>query len=168
MKFLRAFAARHPPSPPAHPRGFHDEQGQEKPELPQRTRRRKRQENAVCGLFEVVLKSGELLYTDASASFIIDGNIIDAKTRKNVTQARMLQLMKIDCYPCPRPAIKQVRGNGKRVIASFKIPTAATASGCQRPAKPQGRHGLHFLYPIRAPTPPRSRRTSGAPRTAAA
>ena len=73
------------------------------------------------GLYEVVLKSGELLYTDASVSFILDGALIDAKTRKNVTQARMAQLQKIDFASLPLDqAIKQVRGNGKRVIASFE------------------------------------------------
>ena len=75
------------------------------------------------GLFEVVLKSGELLYTDGNVSFIIDGSIIDAKSRKNITQARMAQLMKIDFATLPLDqAIKQVRGNGKRVIASFEDP----------------------------------------------
>jgi thiol:disulfide interchange protein DsbC len=88
------------------------------------------------GLFEVVLKSGELLYTDGNVSFIIDGNIIDAKTRKNVTQARMAQLMKIDFATLPLDqAIKQVRGNGKRVIASFEDPTAATASASPKTCK---------------------------------
>jgi thiol:disulfide interchange protein DsbC len=80
------------------------------------------------GLYEVVLKSGELLYTDANVSFLIDGSLIDAKTRKNITQARMAQLMKIDFATLPLDqAIKQVKGNGKRVIA-----TAATASASPR------------------------------------
>ncbi|MBP7627621.1 MAG: DsbC family protein, partial [Zoogloea sp.] len=105
------------------------------------------------GLFEVVLKSGELLYTDASASFIIDGNIIDAKTRKNVTQARMLQLMKIDFATLPLDqAIKQVRGNGKRVIASFEDPNCGY---CKRLAKDlqslKDATVYTFLYPILSP-----------------
>lgn len=75
------------------------------------------------GLFEVVLKSGELLYTDGNVSFIIDGSIIDAKSRKNITQARMAQLMKIDFATLPLDqAIKQVRGNGKRQVAVFEDP----------------------------------------------
>jgi len=41
------------------------------------------------GLYEIVLKSGELVYTDEKASFLIDGRIIDTKTRRDVTQARM-------------------------------------------------------------------------------
>ena len=102
------------------------------------------------GLYEVVLKSGELIYTDANVSFIIDGSLIDAKTRKNVTQARMAQLLKIDFATLPLDqAIKQVRGNGKRVIASFEDPNCGY---CKRLAKDlQGLKDATvytFLYPI--------------------
>ena len=105
------------------------------------------------GLYEVVLKSGELLYTDATVSYIIDGSLIDAKTRKNVSQARMLQLMKIDFATLPLDqAIKQVRGNGKRTIATFEDPNCGY---CKRLAKDM--QGLKdttiytFLYPILSP-----------------
>ncbi|MDD3327295.1 MAG: DsbC family protein [Zoogloea sp.] len=105
------------------------------------------------GLFEVVLKSGELLYTDGNVSFIIDGSIIDAKSRKNITQARMLQLMKIDFASLPLDqAIKQVRGNGKRVIASFEDPNCGY---CKRLAKDlqslKDATVYTFLYPILSP-----------------
>ena len=105
------------------------------------------------GLYEVVLKSGELLYTDANVSFLIDGSLIDAKTRKNVTQARMAQLMKIDFATLPLDqAIKQVRGNGKRVIASFEDPNCGY---CKRLAKDlqnlKDATVYTFLYPILSP-----------------
>jgi thiol:disulfide interchange protein DsbC len=105
------------------------------------------------GLYEVVLKSGELLYTDGNVSFIIDGSLIDAKTRKNVTQARMAQLMKIDFATLPLDqAIKQVRGNGKRVIASFEDPNCGY---CKRLAKDlvnlKDATIYTFLYPILSP-----------------
>ena len=105
------------------------------------------------GLYEVVLKSGELIYTDAAVSFIVDGNVIDAKTRKNVTQARMAQLLKIDFATLPLDqAIKQVRGNGKRVIASFEDPNCGY---CKRLAKDlqnlKDATVYTFLYPILSP-----------------
>ena len=105
------------------------------------------------GLYEVVLKSGELLYTDANVSFLIDGSLIEAKNRKHVTQARMAQLMKIDFATLPLDqAIKQVRGNGKRVIASFEDPNCGY---CKRLAKDlQGLKDATvytFLYPILSP-----------------
>ncbi|MDD2666945.1 DsbC family protein [Zoogloea sp.] len=105
------------------------------------------------GLYEVLLKSGELLYTDANVTFILDGALIDAKSRKNVTQARLTQLQKIDFASLPLDqAIKQVRGNGKRVIASFEDPNCGY---CKRLAKDllglKDATVYTFLYPILSP-----------------
>ncbi|MCB1958409.1 MAG: DsbC family protein [Rhodocyclaceae bacterium] len=75
------------------------------------------------GLYEVVLKSGELIYTDESLSFILDGQIIDSKTRRNITQARLNELQRIDFSTLPlERAIKQVKGDGSRVLATFEDP----------------------------------------------
>ncbi|HMV19251.1 MAG TPA: DsbC family protein [Zoogloea sp.] len=105
------------------------------------------------GLYEVVLKSGELVYTDAAVSFLLDGNVIDTKTKQNVTQARMAQLMKIDFATLPLDqAIKQVRGTGKRVIATFEDPNCGY---CKRLAKDmvnlKDATIYTFLYPILGP-----------------
>ena len=54
-----------------------------------------------AGLYEVVLKNGQLVYTDAKNSFIIDGSIIDTATRRDVTQARLNQLSAIDFSTLP-------------------------------------------------------------------
>ncbi|MCB1911579.1 MAG: DsbC family protein [Rhodocyclaceae bacterium] len=105
------------------------------------------------GLYEVVLKSGELVYTDEKAGFIIDGSIIDSKTRRNVTQARQNELSRIDFASLPlEQAIKQVKGNGKRVIATFEDPNCGY---CKRLAKElEGVDDITiytFLYPILSP-----------------
>lgn len=102
------------------------------------------------GLYEVVLKSGELIYTDDKASFLIDGRIIDTKTRRDVTEARMSQLSAIDFTALPLDqAIKQVRGNGKQVLVSFEDPNCAY---CKRLAKELVKLRdvtiYTFLYPI--------------------
>ena len=74
-------------------------------------------------LYEVVLKSGELIYTDGEQSFIIDGQIIDAKSRRNITQLRISELQRIDFASLPfEDAIKQVRGDGTRQMATFEDP----------------------------------------------
>jgi len=104
-------------------------------------------------LYEVVLKSGELVYTDEKASFIIDGRLIDTQTRKDVTQARLNQLSAIDFSSLPlNQAIKQVKGNGKRVIASFEDPNCGY---CKRLAKELAQMNdvtlYVFLYPILSP-----------------
>jgi thiol:disulfide interchange protein DsbC len=105
------------------------------------------------GLYEVVLKSGEIVYTDEQVSFIIDGSVIDAKTRKNMTQARQNQLSAIDFNTLPlEQAVKVVKGNGSRSIATFEDPNCVY---CKKLAKElQGMKDVTiytFLYPILAP-----------------
>jgi thiol:disulfide interchange protein DsbC len=104
-------------------------------------------------LYEVVLKSGELVYTDAKTGFIIDGRIIDAKTRRDVTEERLNQLSAIDFSTLPfERAIKQVKGNGKRVIATFEDPNCGF---CKRLGKEFAKMDdvtiYTFLYPLLGP-----------------
>lgn len=74
------------------------------------------------GLFEVQLGS-DLIYTDADVNFIFDGHVIDAVTRRDLTQARLDQLSAVDFKSLPFGlAIKQVRGDGKRQVAIFEDP----------------------------------------------
>lgn len=105
------------------------------------------------GLYEVVLKSGELVYTDGKVGFIIDGRVIDAETRRDMTQERLNQLSAIDFSTLPLDqAIKQVKGNGKRVIASFEDPNCGY---CKRLGKELAQMKdvtiYTFLYPILSP-----------------
>lgn len=105
------------------------------------------------GLYEVVLKNGQLVYTDEKAAFIVDGSIIDTKTRRDVTQARLNALSAIDFSSLPLDqAIKQVRGKGTRVIATFEDPNCGY---CKRLGKElAGMDDITvytFLYPILSP-----------------
>ncbi len=84
------------------------------------------------GLYEVRV-GGEILYTDEKANYLILGEIVDAKTRQNLTQARVNQLSAINFADLPLDvAIKQVRGNGKRVLATFEDPNCGY---CKKLAK---------------------------------
>ena len=105
------------------------------------------------GLYEVVMKSGELVYTDEKASFFLDGRLIDTKTRKDVTAARMAQLSSIDFDALPLDqAIKQVRGNGSRVLVTFEDPNCGF---CKRLGKEFAKMDdvtiYTFLYPLLGP-----------------
>jgi thiol:disulfide interchange protein DsbC len=75
------------------------------------------------GLYEAVMGGSQIFYTDKSVSFILLGNLIDAKTQRSVTEERMRDLMavKFDTLPLEL-AIKQVKGNGKRKMAVFSDP----------------------------------------------
>lgn len=74
------------------------------------------------GLYEIQLGK-DIVYTDADVNFIFDGHVIDAKTRRDLTQARLDELSAIDFKALPfELAIKQVRGDGKRQVAIFEDP----------------------------------------------
>lgn len=101
-------------------------------------------------LYEVVLKNGQLVYTDETTSFVIDGSIIDTASRRDVTQARLNQLAAIDFSSLPLDqAVKLVKGKGTRVIATFEDPNCGY---CKRLGKElDGMDDVTvytFLYPI--------------------
>ena len=80
------------------------------------------------GLYEMLV-GDEIIYTDEKVTYIFNGSVIDAKTRRNLTEERLqkLSVIKFDDLPLDL-AIKQVRGNGRRVVAVFPIRSARTAS----------------------------------------
>ena len=85
------------------------------------------------GLYEVYA-DGNIFYTDEKVTAIlVGGQLIDAKTMKNVTDERMRKLTAIRFSELPLDrAIKQVRGDGKRVMATFEDPNCGY---CKRLAK---------------------------------
>lgn len=102
------------------------------------------------GLYEVVLRSGELVYTDEHVSFILDGRIIDTTTRRDVTQARLTELAAIDFSTLPLDdAIKQVRGDGTRIMATFEDPNCGYCKRLGQELSVMDDVTIYtFLYPI--------------------
>ena len=77
---------------------------------------------AYAGLYEVQA-GGDIFYTDAKAQYVFFGQIFEAKSRKNLTRARIEALSKVNFADLPLDmAIKKVKGDGKRVIAVFSDP----------------------------------------------
>lgn len=71
-------------------------------------------------LYEVVADSEFVFYTDDKVNFILNGNLFDGKTQRNLTEAKMRELQKAQFDKLPfDSAIKVVKGNGKRVVAVF-------------------------------------------------
>lgn len=84
------------------------------------------------GLYEIQV-DGDLFYTDEKVNYILLGEIVDTRTRKNITEERKQLLSQIKFSDLPLDmAIKQVRGNGKRVLATFEDPNCGY---CKRLAK---------------------------------
>jgi thiol:disulfide interchange protein DsbC len=83
--------------------------------------------------YEVVVSNGDVLYVEENGAYLFAGQLIDLKTRKNITAARQQELSRINFADLPLDqAIKQVRGNGKRVIATFEDPNCVY---CKKLAK---------------------------------
>lgn len=103
-------------------------------------------------LYEVLV-SGEIFYVNDKATHVIYGNILDVKAKKDLTGERKNKLSQIKFSDLPLDmAIKQVKGNGKRVIATFEDPNCGY---CKRLAKELSKMDditvYTFLYPILAP-----------------
>lgn len=102
------------------------------------------------GLYEVYAEGG-IFYTDEKVSaIIVGGQMIDGKNTKNVTEERLRKLTAIKFSELPlERAIKQVRGDGKRVLVSFEDPNCGY---CKRLAKDlqklENVTVYTFLYPI--------------------
>ena len=103
------------------------------------------------GLYEVVA-GGEIYYTDENATFLIIGNIVDLKTKQNVTEARMRQVNAIKWSELPLDqAVKITRGNGSRKIAIFEDPNCGYCKRFERDLLAVTDITVYvFLYPILA------------------
>lgn len=101
------------------------------------------------GLYEVQI-GGDLIYTDEKVGHAFIGNVIDIKAEKNLTEERKAKLSQIKFSDLPLElAVKQVKGNGKRVLATFEDPNCTY---CKKLAKElQGITDVTvytFIYPI--------------------
>jgi len=76
----------------------------------------------IAGIFEVVINN-TVVYTDASAKYLIQGSIVELKTGTNLTEQKENELNKIKFSDLAiKDALKTVRGDGTRVIAVFADP----------------------------------------------
>lgn len=106
----------------------------------------------IPGLYEVSIE-GEIMYTDEKGQYVIlGGNIIDTKTRQNLTEARQSVLNKVDFAKLPLDrAIKYVKGNGSRKIAVFSDPNCPYCKRFEDSLKNSKLDNITvytFLYPV--------------------
>jgi len=104
------------------------------------------------GLYEVVI-GDEIIYTDERAAYIFTGNIIDANTRRNLTEERQQKLLSIKFEELPLDqAIKTVRGNGKRVMVIFADPRCGFCKQFEQNLYKLSDVTIYtMLYPVIAP-----------------
>ncbi len=108
---------------------------------------------AVGGLYEVRVNGSEIYYTDAKGDFLIDGQIIETKTRRNLTEERIAKLTAIPFDSLPlKDAFTLVRGNGQRKMAVFEDPNCGYCKRFERDLQKVDNVTVYlFLYPVLGP-----------------
>ena len=107
----------------------------------------------LANLYEVRVNGTEIFYTDAEANFLIQGQIIDTRQRRNLTEERIDKLTAVSFDSLPlKDAFTVVRGNGKRKLAVFEDPNCGYCKRFERDLEKVTNVTIHtFLYPILSP-----------------
>ena len=102
------------------------------------------------GLYEVRVNDSDIFYTDADGNFLIQGNLIDLRAKRNLTEERVEKLSAIDFDALPfKDAFTVVRGNGKRKMAVFEDPNCGYCKRFERDLQSISDVTIHmFLFPI--------------------
>ncbi len=106
----------------------------------------------MSGLYEV--RTGtDVFYTDAKGNFLIQGELIDTKARRNLTEDRIAKLSAVDFSALPlKDAFVTVRGDGKRQLVVFADPNCGYCKRFERDLQKIDNVTVHtFLYPILSP-----------------
>ena len=105
------------------------------------------------GLYEIRVNDSDIFYTDAEGNFLLQGNLIDTKAKRNLTEERVEKLSAIDFNALPlKDAFTQVRGNGKRKLAVFEDPNCGYCKRFERDLQQVNDVTIHtFLIPILSP-----------------
>ena len=104
----------------------------------------------IGGLYEVRVDGSEIYYTDAKADFLIEGSLIDTRSKRNLTEERVEKLtaVKFDSLPL-KDAFIVVRGNGERKLAVFEDPNCGYCKRFERDLQKVDNVTIYmFLYPI--------------------
>ena len=88
--------------------------------------------SAMPGLWEIRI-ADQIRYTDATGNFLIEGDLIDLRTRRNLTEERVARINTVDFASLPlKDAIVWKNGTGKRRIAVFADPNCGYCKRFER------------------------------------
>jgi len=104
----------------------------------------------IPGIYEVRINAADIFYTDEQGNYLIQGNLIDVKARRNLTEERIEKLSAVDFDKLPfKDAFKIVRGNGKRQLAVFEDPNCGYCKRFEKDMRSIDNVTVHlFLYPV--------------------
>ena len=105
------------------------------------------------GLYEVRINGTDLYYTDAQGSYLMQGNLVDTQSKKNLTKDRLDKLMAIKFEDLPKKDFFTiVRGNGQRKIAVFEDPNCGFCKRFEKDFEAVDNVTVNvYLYPILGP-----------------
>ena len=106
----------------------------------------------IPGLYEVRVET-DLFYSDAEGNHLVNGQIIDTRAKRNITEERLEKLLAIKFEDLPvKDAFTIVRGNGKRKLAVFEDPNCGYCKRFERDLQKVDNVTIYmFLYPILGP-----------------
>ena len=106
----------------------------------------------IPGIYEVLV-GNEIFYTDANSKYLIQGEVIELATGKNITEQRQLDLNRIKWSELnPSNALKFVRGNGSRQIAVFSDPNCGYCKRLDKSLQQLDNVTIYtYLIPILSP-----------------
>jgi len=107
----------------------------------------------IPGVYELRINGTDILYTDAQGDFLIQGNLIDTKQKRNLTEERVDKLTAIQFDTLPlKDAFTIVRGNGKRKLAVFEDPNCGYCKRFEANLEKVKDVTVYlFLYPVLGP-----------------
>jgi len=103
----------------------------------------------IPGIYEIRF-GADIYYTDEQGLYVFDGNLVDTKTRKSLTEARVAKLTAIDFSTLPlKDAIVWKQGTGARKMAVFADPNCGYCKKFERDLQQIKNVTVYtFLYPI--------------------
>lgn len=120
----------------------------------------------VPGLWEVRIGT-EIRYTDATGQYLIEGEMLDLKNRRNLTQDRITKITMVDFSTLPlKDAIVWKKGDGSRRIAVFADPNCGYCKRFEQSLQAVNNVTVYtFVIPILGGIRQISPKRPGAPRT---
>ncbi len=106
----------------------------------------------IPGIYEVLV-GNEVLYTDANSKYLIQGEIIELATGKNITEQKQADLNRIKWSDLNTAnAFKSVRGNGARQMAVFSDPNCGYCKRLEKSLQQLENVTIYtYLIPILSP-----------------
>ena len=104
---------------------------------------------AIPGLYEIRIGT-DILYTDEEGNYVIEGQLIETKTKTNLTEQRIAKLTAIDFKTLPlKDAMVWKQGTGERKLVVFADPNCGYCKKFEKDLQAVKDITVYtFLYPI--------------------